>query len=84
MTKKKSVVFKEGDHVIACPEVMKCPNKSGQLMSRTGLTTDQLRDGPMHVTRVDNDGQLHIKHPRLRRPFVVHSKFIVQAQQATT
>lgn len=76
MTKKK-IEFKEGDAVVASPKTMQCPNKSGQLISRTGLTAQQLQDGTMHVTQALNNGQLHIKHPRLKYPFIVHSKFIV-------
>lgn len=83
MSKKNSAMFKEGDQVVACPKTMKCPNKSEQLISRTGLTAEQLREGPMFVTRAMSDGQLHIKHPRLGRPFIVHSKFIALVNTTT-
>ena len=83
MAGKKKHEFKEGDQVVACPIVMQCPNKSGQLMSRTGLNADQLREGPMHVVRARDDGQLEVRHPRLGRPFIVHSKFITQMSGAT-
>jgi hypothetical protein len=83
MSKKNSATFKEGDHVAVSPEAISCPNKSGQLISRTGLSLEQLRDGPMYVTRMPGDGQLHIKHPRLGRPFIVHSKFIVPKDGAS-
>jgi hypothetical protein len=82
MTKKNSG-FKEGDRVVPCPQVMKCPNKSGKLMSRTGLSAEQLQQEPMHITETSGDGQLKIKHQRLGQPFTVHSKFMVRHAAAT-
>ena len=83
MAKKKDVEFKEGDQVTACPEAMKCPKKTEQLINRTGLSVDQLREGPMHIVQTTSEGQLHIKHPRLGRPFVVHEKFITHLTAST-
>ena len=82
MTKKNSG-FKEGDRVMPCPHVMKCPNKSGKLISRTGLSAEQLQQEPMHITKALDDGHLHIKHQRLGQPFIVHSKFMVRHAAAT-
>lgn len=77
MSKNKAIEFKNGDHVTVCPQAAKCPNKSGKITSRTGLSIEELMDGSLRVTEVPGNGQLHLKHPRLSTPFILHSKFIV-------
>lgn len=76
MAKNKGVNFNEGDRVAMCPKALKCPEKSGQISSRTGLSHEELKTGPFHIAEIPGDGQLHVKHPRLGRPFILHSKFV--------
>jgi hypothetical protein len=79
---KKNVEFKPGDQVIACPTTMACPKKSSKLMSRTGLSSDELKQ-PMHVIRANDDGQIHVKHSKIKQPFIVHKKYMAPMSVAT-
>lgn len=73
---KKSETYKRNDAVVACPKALANEKKADKIQSRTGLTIDQLRDGPMKVIKTLPDDQLEIKHDRLQEPFVIHSKYI--------
>jgi hypothetical protein len=79
MTKKKNV-FKKGDRVVACPEAMKCPDKTGKITSHTKLTKDELMHGEMKVDEIREDGQLKIRHDMLKEPFVAHPKYFIPHQ----
>lgn len=80
---KKNVEFKPEDKVIACPTTMACPKKSSQLMNRTRLTSDELKE-IMSVVGVSEDGQqIHVKHSKIKQPFVVHKKFMAPMSAST-
>lgn len=70
----KSCKFKAGDSITACPNVMKDDSKASQLMSRTGLSKEELKS-KMRVVVVHPKGQISIRHNGLKKPFVAHQKF---------
>lgn len=74
----KKIEFKTGDHVIACPVIMSESEKAKKIMNRTGLTKEELAE-PMRVIHTTEDQQIHIKHKKLKRTLIVHSKFMTQA-----
>lgn len=76
---KKETTFKDGDHVTACPHALKDVKKAGKLMNRTGLTVEELNT-PMQVIQTTAEGQLKLRHGKLKQPFVVHPKFMTAAQ----
>jgi hypothetical protein len=78
MAGQKVVVFKPDDHVVAKNEILACVAKTGKLSSRSGLDREELQQN-MKIVMVEND-QLHLRHPRLVKPFVVHQKFFQHAE----
>ncbi|MBP6948846.1 MAG: hypothetical protein KBC41_03190 [Candidatus Pacebacteria bacterium] len=79
----KKIDFKIDDHVIVHPGIMSDPDKAKKITNRTGLTGEELSE-PMRVIHTTEDQQIHIKHKKLKRTLIVHSKFMTHASPVST
>lgn len=74
--------IKEGQRVVPNVQTKDSTPTMEQLQRRTSLSKEELCSGHIKVKVLHDKGQATMSHPKLKQPFMCHTKFFEQAPQA--